>query len=217
MFDPARVRLDPLGEAAWILRDLGVAKSWTLAKALSEAPGVREATSAYDTVGLYLQHPRSEAEVRRVLEGVSLAEAESHRSHLIPVCYAMSPDLDEAASRLHLNPEEVADLHSSTTYRCYAIGFCPGFPFLGYLPQLLQGLPRRPSPRPSVPPGSVGITGRQTGIYPTASPGGWTLIGRTPLCLVDVDDAYFPIQAGDEVRFIPIDEAEFDRLRGERL
>ncbi len=99
----------------------------------------------------------------------------------------------------------------------YAIGFCPGFPYLGYLAQALSGVPRLDQPRPKVDAGSVGITGRQTGIYTEARPGGWNIIGRTPLELVNVADSYFPLKAGDRVRFRRIDALEFEQFRGQRL
>src|SRR5436305_14219057 len=113
--------------------------------------------------------------------------------------------------------DEVIRLHSETVYSVYAIGFCPGFPYLGYLPERLCGVPRLESPRLRVKAGSVGLTGRQTGIYPEPRPGGWNLVGRTPLVLVDVADGYFPLRTGDRVRFTRIDAAEYRRLKGERL
>jgi inhibitor of KinA len=102
-------------------------------------------------------------------------------------------------------------------YTVWAIGFCPGFPYLGYLCPELCGVPRLPSPRLRVETGTVGLTGRQTGIYTEPRPGGWNLIGRTPLELVNVKDGYFPLRTGDRVRFERIDEAEFGRLQGQRL
>ena len=108
-------------------------------------------------------------------------------------------------------------LHSGVEYDVFAIGFLPGFPYAGYLPPALTGLPRRESPRLRVPAGSVAIAGRQTGIYPGESPGGWHLLGRTPLCIVDLDEGYFPIRAGDRIRFQPISAAEFEARRHERL
>src|SRR5262249_36917395 len=98
-----------------------------------------------------------------------------------------------------------------------AIGFSPGFPYLGYLPTALCGVPRLTAPRLHVEPGSVGLTGRQTGIYPEARPGGWNLIGRTPLVLVDVVDGYFPLRTGDRVRFARNAEGEFRGRAGQRL
>ena len=121
------------------------------------------------------------------------------------------------AEHTGLTTEEVIRLHTGQDYTVYAIGFCPGFPYLGYLPKPLCGVPRLPSPRLRVEPGSVGLTGRQTGIYPLERPGGWNLLGRTPLQLVDVENGYFPIRAGDLVTFQRIDEAEFKELQGHRL
>ena len=113
--------------------------------------------------------------------------------------------------------EEIISQHTGGSYKVYAIGFVPGFPYLGYLPEALSGVPRLPSPRLRVEPGSVGLTARQTGIYPLPRPGGWNLIGRTPLELVHVEDQYFPLAIGDELTFERIDRNEFRRLEGERL
>jgi KipI family sensor histidine kinase inhibitor len=113
--------------------------------------------------------------------------------------------------------EEVIAAHSEPEYRVFAIGFQPGFPYAGYLPPALAGLPRRGTPRVKVPRGSVAIAGRQTGIYPQDSPGGWHLLGRTPLRIVDLAKAHFPIRAGDRLRFRPIDSEEFARRKGELL
>jgi inhibitor of KinA len=126
-------------------------------------------------------------------------------------------DLERVAGQVGLTAAEVIRLHAETVYTVYAIGFCPGFPYLGYLPGPLCGVPRLPAPRLRVEAGSVGLTGRQTGIYTEPRPGGWNLIGRTPLQLVDVADGYFPLRTGDQVQFIRIDEAEFRRLLGQRL
>src|SRR5204863_8697667 len=116
-----------------------------------------------------------------------------------------------------LPADEVVRLPSGATYTVYAIGFCPGFPYLGYLPAGLCGIPRLPAPRLRVEAGSVGLTGRQTGIYTEPRPGGWNLIGRTPLQLVDVKDEYFPLRTGDQVKFARIDEREFRSFEGKRL
>jgi inhibitor of KinA len=129
----------------------------------------------------------------------------------------MGPDLARVAERTGLTADEVVRLHTGAEYTVYAIGFCPGFPYLGYLPGQLCGVPRLATPRLRVEPGSVGLTGRQTGVYPLERPGGWNLVGRTPLVLVDVAEGYFPIRSGDRVRFERIDRAEFERRRGERL
>jgi inhibitor of KinA len=147
----------------------------------------------------------------------SEAPVVAFKTHIIPCCYEMQLDLSRVAEKTGLSAEEVIRLHAETEYQIYAIGFCPGFPYLGYLPKELCGVPRLETPRLRVEPGSVGMTGRQTGIYPEAKPGGWNLIGRTPLTLVDVNDGYFPLQTGDRIRFERIDEVEFRKLTGNRL
>jgi inhibitor of KinA len=129
----------------------------------------------------------------------------------------MGEDLDAVASILQLDPQEIVDLHVSVEYRCVAIGFCPGFPYLGYLPSSLWGTTRRPEPRIRVPKRSVALTGKQTGIYPSETPGGWWLIGRTPLEIVNLEDGYFPISAGDRIQFYAINEQEYQALEGQRL
>ena len=135
----------------------------------------------------------------------------------IPCCYDLGPDLAHVAAQTGLSPDEVVTLHTSQPYTVYAIGFCPGFPYLGYLPEPLVGVPRLASPRLRVEPGSVGLTGRQTGVYTLPRPGGWPVIGRTPLTLVDLADGYFPLRAGDRVQFVAIDRDEYERRLGERL
>ena len=132
----------------------------------------------------------------------------------IPVCYGgpFGPDLDDVATRHALAPEEVVRLHSESTYSVYMLGFAPGFPYLGGLPSEIA-TPRRDEPRTSVPAGSVGIGGSQTGIYPLASPGGWNLIGRTPLHLFDAGRTPPALlEQGDEVCFRVISPNDFDRL-----
>jgi inhibitor of KinA len=177
---------------------------------------------AYVSVGVYFD-PRQIrlAEVREALlsldfEGAGKA-SKSARQHVIPCCYELNLDLARVAEHTKLTADEVIALHTSTSYTIYAIGFCPGFPYLGYLPQKLTGVPRLAVPRMSLEAGSVGLTARQTGLYPLARPGGWNIIGLTPLELVNVEDDYFPLQVGDQVRFQRIDETEFVRQKGNRL
>jgi inhibitor of KinA len=175
---------------------------------------------AYASVGVYFQPDQASLQsVRtalRSLKPTAMSRTEP-RVHVIPCCYEMQLDLDRVAQQTGLAAEQVIDRHTGQQYAVYAIGFCPGFPYLGYLPKELTGVPRLPSPRLQVEPGSVGLTGRQTGLYPLARPGGWNLIGRTPLEMVNVEDNYFPLRVGDQVRFRRIDEAEYERLKGERL
>ncbi len=132
----------------------------------------------------------------------------------IPVCYggAFGPDLDFVAETHGLTEDEAVSIHAGTVYPIYMIGFTPGFPFLGGLDPRLH-TPRLDTPRSAVPAGSVGIANDQTGIYPVTSPGGWRLIGRTPLRLFDPDRADpFLYRAGDRIRFVPVDEAGFRRI-----
>lgn len=132
----------------------------------------------------------------------------------IPVVYGdeFGPDLAQLAKQAGLSPRAVIRLHSSTEYRVYMLGFSPGFPYLGTVPKKIA-LPRLAEPRQTVPAGSVGIAGSQTGIYPQASPGGWLLIGRTPLGLYAPDQPKpFALAPGDRVRFTPISREEYARL-----
>ena len=139
------------------------------------------------------------------------------RLHTVPCCYELGPDLASVSEQLRLSVDEIIRYHSSQPYRIFAIGFSPGFPYLGYLPAALGGLPRLDSPRKRVEPGSVGVTGRQTCVYPSATPGGWRLIGRTPRILVDLEGDYFPLRPGDFVQFLPITSEQFEGQRGLRL
>jgi inhibitor of KinA len=139
------------------------------------------------------------------------------RTVTIPVFYGgeCGPDLAFVAASHGLAEEEVVRLHAEPAYPIYMIGFTPGFPFLGGLPEALH-TPRLETPRTLVPAGSVGIANNQTGIYPVASPGGWRLIGRTPLRLFDPErEEPFLYRAGDRIRFRPISAGEYRRLSGE--
>jgi inhibitor of KinA len=133
----------------------------------------------------------------------------------VPVCYGgdLGPDLGEVAAYARCSEEEVVDLHSSATYRVYVTGFVPGFPYMARVHPRLA-LPRRAAPRTKVPAGSVALAAGQTGIYPSETPGGWHLIGRTPVKPYDPSRAVpFMFQPGDRVRFRPITRAEFDAAR----
>lgn len=185
-------------------------------------PWLVDVVQAYCTVAVYfdLDHTSFPAVAQQLADmaraGVSEPTIET-RLHEIPCCYEHQLDLPRIAEIIGLAEEEIICLHASLEYTVYAIGFCPGFPYLGYLPSLLCGVPRLPAPRLRVEAGSVGLTGRQTGIYTEARPGGWNLIGRTPLQLVCVADGYFPLRTGDRVRFVRIDETRFRQLQGQRL
>src|SRR5207248_2638160 len=201
------------------------ASAWLFAALVRRAndPWLVDVVQAYTSVAVFFDLDRiSYAETVQWLRRVDTEKARAGvipevRCHEIPCCYELQLDLARVAQHTGLSAEEVIRLHCETQYTIYAIGFCPGFPYLGYLPPALSGVPRLPAPRLRVEAGSVGLTGRQTGIYTESRPAGWSLIGRTPFQLVDVVDGYFPLRTGDRVRFDRIDEARYRELFGERL
>ncbi len=215
--------VQPLGDCAYTVRLDGasLARITALADALREDPwpGQTEVMEAYATVAVFFRREAVPAAVdveQRVAARFGLIAAPAADSspaapREIPVVYGGEdgPDLPEVAARARLSPADVARLHAGAEYLVQAIGFLPGFPYLSGLPPELA-CPRRASPRIAVPTGAVGIGGVQTGVYPCASPGGWNLIGRTPLRLFDPEsDPPALLRAGDRVRFTPVRAAEF--------
>jgi len=148
-------------------------------------------------------------------EGLEDAENEGVRMVYVPVCYGgeFGPDLDYVAQHNGISVEEVITIHSSKPYLVYMLGFTPGFPYLGGMSEKIA-TPRLEKPRSKIPQGSVGIAGAQTGLYPIESPGGWRLIGRTPLNpFVPGAANPFLFAAGDYLRFVPISIDEFRNIR----
>lgn len=184
-------------------------------------PGLLETLPSYAALLLCfapgaLDDGTVEARVEALLRAPTLLSGWTRpaRTLRLPVLYGgdAGPDLADVAEHARLSPERVIALHARPRYRVYMLGFTPGFPYLGGLNRRLE-TPRLKSPRLSIPAGSVGIAGGQTGVYPVASPGGWRLIGRTPLKLYDpAREAPFLLEAGDNLRFIPIDEGRFERI-----
>lgn len=132
----------------------------------------------------------------------------------IPVCYGhkYGPDLEWAAQNCHISEEEFISIHSAQQYKVYMLGFVPGFPYLGEVPEKIR-LPRMSQARAKVAAGSVGIAGLQTGIYPSDIPGGWPIVGRTPFKIFDTEKQHpFLLSAGDFVQFYPVSEEDFKRL-----
>lgn len=218
------MRITPLGDQAVLAYLPDEAAAVRFAAAVrGEAPEwLLDVVPAYASVGVFFDADRFSLRdvsswLGRIDPGAGPTTAIPGRLHTIPVCYERQQDLARVAEQTGLAADHVIERHAGTEYTVYAIGFVPGFPYLGYLPAELRGVSRLPSPRVRVEPGSVGLTGTQTGIYPLPRPGGWNLIGRTPLSLVDVADGYFPLRVGDRVRFRRIDENEYTRLDGERL
>lgn len=153
------------------------------------------------------------SQLNELLSNIKQAETVEHRTVEIPVCYGgeLGPDLKYVATINGLTSEEVIQIHSSGDYLVYMIGFSPGFPYIGGMSEKIA-TPRKASPRLKIPSRSVGIAGMQTGIYPIETPGGWQLIGRTPLELF-LPDQESPslLQAGDKIKFIPISFEEYEK------
>jgi len=226
------MRLEPLGDAA-VVATLGSAEAAAapsavrgLAEALAAAgaPGILDVVPAYATVTVYYDPLRAAGPagdaygaVCRLVEACGAraardAPAAAGQSLEIPVCYGgdFGPDLELVARRCGLDPEAVVSLHAGGRYVVHAIGFTPGFPYLGGLAPALH-TPRRGTPRARVAAGSVGIGGSQTGVYPVASPGGWQIIGRTALALFRPERRPAALlRPGDEVRFRAVPRSAFD-------
>lgn len=152
--------------------------------------------------------------VKKKLQKVKTDQELPQRTVSIPVCYGgeNGPDLEYVALHHHLTIDEVIRIHSNGDYLVYMIGFAPGFPFMGGLSEQIA-TPRRSSPRTTIPAGSVGIAGSQTGVYPISTPGGWQLIGRTPTRLfLPTQNPPSLLQAGDLVKFYPISYQEYQEI-----
>jgi inhibitor of KinA len=181
--------------------------------------GVRNLNPAYCSIlvsfdALQLSHGELEEILRRYIRRLDSMRIPKGRELKIPTCYGgeFGPDLTEVASLHGITPAQAIELHVSVTYTVYFLGFVPGFAYLGELPETLA-TPRLDSPRRSTPPGSVGIAGKQTGVYPFSTPGGWRLIGRTPIAMFRPDRKAMSFLAiGDRVRFTPISAARFAAL-----
>jgi inhibitor of KinA len=241
------MEITPLGDSALIIRvrdRFEDAPAKTLNEVLpvfhrlksAAIPGVIELAPAYTTVAVFFdpcEIANAGANPDQILDCLTkrIRAAVASRSDPgrpvrpksrlveVEVCYdpEFAFDLDHVARHTHIPPQKVVDLHSAAEYRVGCIGFTPGFPFLAGLPKQLA-TPRRAIPRKEIPAGSVGIGGAQTGIYPLQSPGGWNIIGRTPVRLFD--PAKSPptlLLAGDRLRFRAITREEFDALKQQSL
>jgi KipI family sensor histidine kinase inhibitor len=192
-----------------------------LSQALRELghPGILELNPTYRSLFVQydpweLSHEQLLIYIDRALPPASGERRESPDVVEIPVCYGgeLGPDLDELAAMHGLTPESVAAIHASPVYDVVMVGFTPGFPYLSGLDHRLV-TPRKEVPRKVVPAGSVGIADRQTGIYSMDSPGGWQIIGRTPLRLFDLNRSDpFLVKPGDILRFTPVTRDDFESL-----
>ena len=239
--DAPPVRLYPLGDAAVVLEFGGGISAAThraiagFSAQLAGQPfaGLREVVPAFTTLTVYYdpwrvsengRHPapyeRVAVQLRELLAAAEEATAATETEIVeIPVCYggASGPDLEFVAQHAGLSVAEVIAWHTAPEYLVHMIGFAPGFPYLGGLDARLA-TPRRPQPRPLVPAGTVGIAGPQTGIYSLPTPGGWQLIGRTPLALFNPEwAAPSRLRAGQRLRFVAVSEEEFASIQPPQL
>ena len=198
-------------------------RSLMLALEKIKVPGIVEMTPTYCSLMIHynpltIGYDALCDQVRQVLGALDEIELPEPKVIEIPTLYGgeYGPDLEFVASHNGLTPEQVIEIHASRSYRIYMLGFTPGFPYLGGMDERIA-TPRLETPRTKIAGGSVGIAGAQTGIYPIDSPGGWQIIGRTPLALYDPDsEEPILLKAGEYIRFIPIDQATYDKLWSQR-
>ncbi len=224
MIDSGRIM--PAGDAAVVVEfeqrvDVRInARAMWLAEAVNSAgiPGVRDVVPTYCSVAVYYDPLRTDygALVGRLEQFLRLNPPESRlvaqTPVRVPVCYGgdLGPDLPAVSSVARMSPEEVVAIHASEIYRVFMLGFAPGFAYMGVVDDRLR-MARHETPRVRVPGGSVAIAGQQTAIYPADGPGGWQIIGRTPLQTFDPsrrEPSLF--KPGDAVQFVPIGRREFD-------
>ncbi len=236
MTSPPSYRIFPISDSALTI-DFGNIINTTinqhilsLFRLLSKEPlpGMIEATPAYSSCTVYydlfqlrklvpanktVQEWMAEQLVQKL--NVPLQETNLSAGLIkIPVCYEkeFAPDIKEVTKGKNISPDEVIQIHISRTYYVYMIGFLPGFTYMGEVDEKIE-TPRKLHPRQKVEAGSVGIAGKQTGIYPLSSPGGWQIIGRTPLKMFDATKKEPTLlKAGDTVQFYPISKNEFENF-----
>jgi len=217
----------PAGDAAFVIEfddriDPAIsALAVSLAEALEteNVSGVRDIVPTHRSVAVYFDPLQTDQQalvetLERLAARPAQARPQRREAIRIPVCYggAHGPDLPRVAAFAGLTESAVVELHASASYRVLMLGFMPGFAYMGLVDPRIAA-PRLDVPRTKVPGGSVGIAGVQTGIYPTQAPGGWQLIGRTPVRPFDLARTDpFLFRSGDEVRFVPIVPREFDDL-----
>ncbi|MGB5854811.1 MAG: 5-oxoprolinase subunit PxpB [Oceanisphaera sp.] len=225
-------RLENAGMDAWLVRlfdtidERNMGWITALVSACEQAFGKQllDIVPSYTTVlvqfdALQLDHAQARRLLQQVLATLAPDSGDDNDSPIkeLSVWYhaSVGPDMARLEQHTGLETAKLIALHSDHIYRVFALGFAPGFAFMGTLPALLE-LPRLERPRPRVPAGSVAIAGRQTAAYPHASPGGWNLLGRTNARLFDVQRSGLSLlQVGDRVRFVPVNKAEFARLGGD--
>lgn len=200
-------------------RVLGFTRALTEAVHRGDLPGVVEWVPAFASVTLHVQDASEEAAADRDVKLLALAQRArplqaAGRCWRLPACFDpdLAPDLASFAQACGLTPPQAIELMCATTFRVYMLGFLPGFPYMGDLPAHCE-VPRLASPRRVVPERSIAVAGRMCAVYPWPSPGGWRLVGRTPVRLFDAGaDEPALLGAGDTVTWLPVDRAAFDAL-----
>ncbi|MFF5994763.1 5-oxoprolinase subunit PxpB [Lysinibacillus sp. KU-BSD001] len=189
---------------------------------IEAVPAYNSVTVYYNPTDVYFSHLEKgvkmpyeivKTNILSLMNQSHVMETTKERVVKIPVVYGgeMGPDLEFVANYHGLTPEEVIKIHSSVQYLVYMIGFAPGFPFMGGMDKQIA-TPRKETPRLAIAPGSVGIAGNQTGIYPLETPGGWQIIGRTPSRLfLPEQSPPTLLQPGDRIQFVPISMAQYTR------
>lgn len=227
------IDIQPLGDSALIVQ-LGEGINPTLHKLvksfselISSMPfnGIIELVPAYNNITVYYNpflvhnshnssispYEKVSEHIKNLAKQLTLNKNSDRRIVTIPVCYGgeFGPDLENVAANNNLSTEEVIRIHTSSECLVYMLGFAPGFPFMGGMDERIA-TPRRDTPRLAIPKGSVGIAGKQTGIYSLETPGGWQIIGRTPLNLfLPKESPPTLLQAGDQIHFVSITPEEY--------
>lgn len=221
----------PLGDSAWTVefgeaiapalhaRVIGLNAAIEAACATGELAGIVDRVPTFRSLTVHYDPFATDGEAlgRQLLslaEGAGSASS-AGRHWRLPVCFDadLAPDLERLATAKGMAPEAVIDLLTATTFRVYMIGFMPGFPYMGGLPPELA-MPRLASPRKAVPARSLAVTGEMCAVYPWESPGGWNLLGRTPVSLFDAADEAAPalLESGDQVRWQAVSRAECEHI-----
>ena len=220
--NPLKVELEfmieSLGDCGWLVHfpTETLASDWSERIRTQGLADVVEIVTAYRTAAVVCEptledgaYDQLQTSIKQSVASLETGYLKAQFDHIstgrlihVPVVYD-GPDLSEVAKSVGLTEVGVVQAHTSQSFHVYAVGFLPGFPYAGYLPDMISGLPRRTSPRSCVPSGSVAIAGRQTGIYPCESPGGWHLLGRTEMVICDLEHGFFQFRPGDRIQFVP--------------
>lgn len=207
-------KTDP-GVSAQVQQAVSILETELSGKLIDMVPSYASLLVIYDQ--LATDHLEVRSRIRKVLNQLTEAVNAEGNLVILPAYYSSEsgPDLNALAQRAGLSSEEVIKLHSEMEYRVYAIGFAPGFAYLGEVDERIAA-PRLSTPRMKVPRGAIAIADRQTAVYPAVSPGGWNLIGLCPTRMFDPEaEPTMPVQVGDRIKFNPISRDEFFSLGGE--